>query len=67
MARSHYNAGKATKAPERRVLSAALKVGEKDRQDADVFDGETIKNSHAVLVLKHRNNEQRTTRGHAQK
>lgn len=38
---------------------------EKDRQDADVFDEETIKSRHAVLVLKHRNNEQRTTRGHA--
>lgn len=41
------------------------KVGEKDRQDADVFDDETIKNSHAVPALKPRNNEQRTTRGHA--
>lgn len=26
------------------------KGGEKDRQDADVFDEETIKNSHAVLA-----------------
>lgn len=26
------------------------KGGEKDRQDADVFDEEAIKNSHAVLV-----------------
>lgn len=26
------------------------KGGEKDRQDADVFDEETIKNSHAELV-----------------